>query len=303
MKRQLAFVLGGGGARGALQVGALRALLEAGFYPDILVGTSIGAVNAAFMATRGVNLEAIDGLELAWQDAMNADLLPSNYLWLSVRVLFNRPTISHAHRMQNFFIKHGVTPDLKFGDIHGVQLVLIAADLNAGCPVLYGLDPRQSVLEGVLASTTLPPWISPLQKEGQLLIDGGAVSNLPIETALTLGATEIIALDLFDPRGLASDAPGFGQFVSKLLITIAQRQMELELALASARGVPVRRISLRGKEPVLLSDFRHTLALIERGYALANSEIARWQVESQPRWRKWLNQFRKGGLLKQRTNL
>jgi NTE family protein len=302
VKSQLAFVLGGGGARGALQVGALRALLEAGFYPDLLVGTSIGAVNAAFLATRGVNLETIAGLELAWQDAMSADLLPSNYLWLSVRVLFNRPTISHAHRMQDFFIRHGVAPDLKFGEIHGVQLVLVAADLNAACPVLYGLDPRQSVLEGVLASTTLPPWISPMQKEGQLLIDGGAVSNLPIETALTLGATEIIALDLFDPRGMASDVPGFGQFVSKLLITIAQRQMELELALASARRVPVRRISLRGKEPILLSDFRQTLALIERGYALANSEIIRWQIESQPLWRKWLNQFRKGGLLKQHTN-
>jgi predicted acylesterase/phospholipase RssA len=141
-----------------------------------------------------------------------------------------------------------------------------------------------------------------MQKEDQLLIDGGAVSNLPIETALMLGTTEIIALDLFDPRSLISDAPGFGQFVSKLLITIAHRQQELELALASARSIPVRRISLRGEEPVLLSDFQHTLPLIDRGYSLAKIEITRWQVENQPVWRKWLNQFRMGGLLNQRAN-
>ena len=302
MKRKLAFVLGGGGARGAMQVGALRALLEAGFYPDILVGTSIGAVNAAFMASRGIKLETIDRLEKAWQDAMVADLLPSNYLWLSVRTLFNRPMVSHAHRMQSFFINHDLSPELKFNDIHGVQLVVIAADLNTGSPVLFGLDPTQSVLEGVLASTTLPPWISPMQKDGQLLIDGGVVSNLPIETALMLGATEIIALDLFDPRSLISDAPGFGEFVSKLLITIAHRQQELELALASARSIPVRRINLRGEEPVLLSDFQHTLPLIKRGYTLTKNDIARWQIENQPVWRKWLSQFRQGGLLKQRAN-
>ena len=55
----LAFVLGGGGGRGALQVGALRALLEAGLQPDLLVGTSAGAVNATYLAMRGFNLETL----------------------------------------------------------------------------------------------------------------------------------------------------------------------------------------------------------------------------------------------------
>ena len=66
MRRSLAFVLAGGGARGALQVGALRALLESGIRPDLLVGTSIGAINAAFLGLHGYTTESLDLLKAAW---------------------------------------------------------------------------------------------------------------------------------------------------------------------------------------------------------------------------------------------
>ena len=69
MKRPTALVLGGGGARGALQVGALRALLEAGRQPELLVGTSIGAVNAAFLAVRGLAPASLEALAGAWREA------------------------------------------------------------------------------------------------------------------------------------------------------------------------------------------------------------------------------------------
>ncbi|HUI87687.1 MAG TPA: patatin-like phospholipase family protein, partial [Anaerolineales bacterium] len=67
MKKCLAFVLGGGGARGAMQVGALRALFEAGLKPDLLVGTSIGAINATGLALWGVDLAGVEALEHAYQ--------------------------------------------------------------------------------------------------------------------------------------------------------------------------------------------------------------------------------------------
>ncbi len=78
MKRPLAFVLGGGGSRGALQIGALRGLLEAGLYPDLLVGTSIGAANAAYLAVNGVTMETIDRLETIWHSTIQLELMPSN---------------------------------------------------------------------------------------------------------------------------------------------------------------------------------------------------------------------------------
>jgi NTE family protein len=274
VNKPLAFALGGGGARGALQVGAVRALLEAGYQPDLLVGTSIGAVNATYLALHGPTLTSLPGLIEAWHDAAAADLLPANYLWLTVRVLFNRAGWRPYHRMRDFFIAHGATPDLRFGDL-GTRLILVAADLNTGRSVLYGADPQQSVLEGLLASTALPPWVHPLEKDEQFLVDGGVVSTLPIEPALAQGAREIIALDLADPREVPVEAHGFGPFLGKLMNTIERRQQEMELALAEARDVPVWRIALQGEQPVPIWDFSHTDELIERGYAIAGGEIRR----------------------------
>jgi len=289
----LAFVLGGGGGRGALQVGALRALLEANIRPDLLVGTSAGATNAAFVAVHGFTPETLAELEAAWRDAAKADLLPANYLWLTVRMLFNRPRVESHHRMRDFFVAHGLTPDLRFADIREPKLILVAADLNERRAILYGDDPDRSVLEGLLASTTIPPWTHPLEVGDHLLMDGGAVSNLPIEPALAQGATEVIALDIADPRVTESDAHGFGPFVAKLAATVEQRQLELELALAEARGVPVHRIVLRAAPPVALWDFSEPDALIARGYEIARQEIAGWRPDRRVGWRRWLAQIRR----------
>lgn len=65
MKRTLAFVLAGGGAKAALQVGTLRALCEAGIHPDLLVGSSARAINTAFLGLHGFTLAALDQLEAA----------------------------------------------------------------------------------------------------------------------------------------------------------------------------------------------------------------------------------------------
>ncbi len=287
-KSCLAFVLSGGGARGALQVGALRALLEAGIRPGLLVGTSVGAMNAAYLAVHGFTPEALQGLEAAWYDAAQADLLPANYLWLTVRFLFNRVgTRAQAHHLRDFLVTHGLNPDLRFGDLSGPRLILVAADLTERRPALYGEDLSQSVLEGLLASTAIPPWIRPLQVEGRLLIDGGAVSVLPIEPALRHGATEIIALDLLDVQEIEPESQGFGPFLAKLLDTVAQRQIDVEMALARSEGVPVRHLRLQAGQPVPIWDFQYTGALIAQGYSIARGEIALWSPERQRRSNWW----------------
>jgi NTE family protein len=290
-RRTLAFVLGGGGARGALQVGALRALLEAGIRPDLLVGTSVGAINAASLALGGVCLEGLDRLVEAWRDAMAADLLPVNHLWLSVRALVGRGSDRSGYRMREFLMAHGLSPDLRFGDLRGVGLILVATDLNERRPVLYGPDPHDSVLEGVLASAAVPPWVRPRSRGGRFVIDGGFVSTLPVEPALARGATEIIALDLAGPHTLSSDAPGIAPFVVKLLATIEQREIDLELALAAARTVPVHRISLFTDPPVPVWDFNRTEELFLAGYERARAAMSTWELAPSVQWwarREWL---------------
>ena len=290
MAKQLAFVLSGGGARGALQAGALRALLEADIRPDMLVGTSAGAINATFLAVHGVSLTSVESLAQAWHDAISGDLLTSNYVWATLSAFFNRSGHGGYQRMRDFFIAHGLAPELRFGDL-GVRLLVVAAELNCGCPVLYGTDPQHLVLDSVLASAALPPWVPPIEKDGQLLMDGGMISNLPVEPAVTHGATEIIALDLTDPREIPAEARGWLPFLSKLRNMAERRQMELELEVAAARGVPVKRIALQGVSPVAVWDFQRANELVSRGYEITRREMDTWQRERKAMRLGWLRRW------------
>jgi NTE family protein len=163
--------------------------------------------------------------------------------------------------------------------------------------VVYGQDPRDSILEGVLASTALPPWVTPFEKQGQLLIDGGVVSNLPIEAAMTAGATEIFALDLADYRDVLVQNERFGVFVSKLIYTVEQRQQNLELAMAAARGIPVTHLRLQGIDHVPLWDFHHTTELIVQGYQAARQEMKKQPPAPLGNWllRWWRTRRRAAG--------
>jgi len=268
--KSLAFVLSGGGSRGALQVGALYALGESGLRPDLLVGTSIGAVNAAFLALNGFAKESMDTLAAAWRTAAGFNPLPKDYVWLTVRAMFGRASNDPSDRVKDLLVAHGLTPELRFGDIKHPRLIVVSSDLNTGQPVLHGELPDDNVLEALLLSTALPPWFRPVRKQGRYLMDGGVVSNLPIEAALKLGATEIVALDLMDMRDvLLGGGEGIGGFLDKLILAVEKRQSDLELQLARARGIPLVYLELVGETPVPMWDFQHTKELIAQGYAIA----------------------------------
>jgi len=278
MKKTLAFVLGGGGSRGALQVGSLYALLESRVQPDLLIGTSIGAVNAAFLALHGFSRESLDSLKQTWQQAALMDLLPSNYVQSTLRAMLGRSSINPAQRIQDFFVGHGFTAELRFSDLQTIRLVIVSSDLTTGQPVLHGDQPDEKVLEALLMSTALPPWNMPVKKQSRYLMDGGVLSNLPIEPALRMGATHIVALDLLDAREVFRETNKFGYFLDRLTYAVQKRQLDLELGLAKAQGVPVMYLDLVGKDAVALWDFHRTEELIERGYEITQLAIAKGQI-------------------------
>ena len=271
----LTFVLSGGGTRGALQVGALYALLEAGYQPDMLVGVSIGAVNAAFLARHGFSRPSLDRLKSAWLDSMHINLLPSNYVWLALRAMLRRSSIDPAKRIRDFFIANGLVPELTFAELQQPRLVIVSADLNAAQPVLHGLSGEEKVLDALLISTALPPWFMPVKDQGHYLMDGGVVSNLPVEPALRAGARRIIALDLMDTRGSQGLGIHLPEFIDKLSSASEKRQTTLELELAEARGIPTQYIGLSGQKPTPFWDFSKTPELIEQGYQITRDHLAR----------------------------
>jgi NTE family protein len=273
MSQQTAFVFGGGGARGALQVGALQALLDAGFRPDLVVGTSAGAINAAFLALRGFSPQGIKDLTSAWQMASELDLLPANYVSMTLRAVMRRSSLAPSARICDFLVSNGIEPGLRFQDMQGPRLIIVSSDLNTGKPMLHGTSLDDCVLDALLLSTALPPWTMPVRKQGHYLMDGAVVSSLPIEPALQCGATDIVALDLIDAREPFGEVNGFGSFLNQLTYAVERREVDLELELAKARNVPVFYVCLTSDELVHIWDFGHTADLISQGYRSARIAI------------------------------
>lgn len=280
MAKKLAFVLSGGGSRGALQVGALYALLEAGIQPDFLIGASIGAVNATFLAINGFSKDSLDRLKAAWLAADTSEMFPANYLWLTVRAMFKRSSRDPSRHLKKFFVTHGITSELQFAHLDKPKLVIVSTDLNSGKPILHGEILEDKVLDALLLSTALPPWFMPVRKQERYLMDGGVVSNLPVEPALKIGATEIVALDLTDPRELLGSGDEVRKFLDRLIYSVEKRQLDLELQLAEARGIPLLYIGLTGELPIPIWDFQHTDELIAQGYEIAKQEIDKQRFTS-----------------------
>jgi NTE family protein len=273
MEKCLAFVLGGGGARGALQVGAFRALFEAGYQPDLLVGTSIGAANAACLAMWGVNMDGVAALEEAYRSMAEGRLMdtPGRMLW---HTLSGRPFYT-SRRAKEFLIAAGFTPEVRFDQLQNVRVGLVSAEIGSGQLVIYGMDPGQSVLEGVLASCSVPPWFEPIENDDRLIVDGGALSLLPIEAALNMGATQIIALDLSGSPTPSRPIRRLSQ-LEKSIAAFTQREIYLETALAEARGVPLHYMRLLSNPPIQMWDFSTYRDLIKTGYETASRHLSDW---------------------------
>ena len=136
MKKKLAFVLGGGASRGAMQVGALRALLEVGYQPDLVTGTSIGATNAAFLAVNGFTLEAVNKLEQVWKSVVDNEMLPSHFWWQAMRVALPAHTRRSVHFLLGWL---AVQVLLGIATLLYVVPIPLAAAHQAGALVLFSL--------------------------------------------------------------------------------------------------------------------------------------------------------------------
>lgn len=199
-----AFVLSGGGARGALQVGALRALLEHGERPDVIIGTSIGAWNGAWIA-HDPSVEGVDGLEAIWRTLTSRQVLlgfdPAasqrqrhiaglRLLVAARRVTAGAPSLYSDAGLRQLIVRH--LGERTFADLR-VPLRIIATDLTHGRRAIFGTGPLGPA---ILASSAMPGIFPPVCIDGCAYIDGGALDNCSLETALEMGARRIFVVDV-----------------------------------------------------------------------------------------------------------
>ncbi len=186
-----AFVLGGAGNMGAIQLGMLRALLERGVTPDLVVGCSAGALNGGAIAS-APTLETLKRLEVLWEGLTRSDVWPTGTAAGMMR-LFRRGTALNGNEGLRRVVERFL-PGATFSDL-AVPFACVATSLDTGRERWFDSG---SLTDAVLASSALPVLLPPVEIDGELFVDGATVNVVPLAKALEMGATRLFILQLKD---------------------------------------------------------------------------------------------------------
>jgi NTE family protein len=223
-----AFVLAGGGSLGAVEVGMLLALAEAGVRPDMIVGSSAGAVNAAFFAGRP-NVEGARALRAIWINLRARDVFPVSPL----------AGLLGAFALRDHLVDPGPFRRLLADHIHyrlledaEVPVHVVATNVLTGRESLLSKGP---VVPAVLASAAIPGVFPPVAIDGTHYFDGSVASNTPVAAALELGAKRIVVLPTgysCEMKSLPTSAlgmalHGINVLIARQLVVDVERFMDL----------------------------------------------------------------------------
>jgi NTE family protein len=216
-----AFVLAGGGSLGAVQVGMMHSLAKHGITADMVVGSSVGALNGAYYAG-DPTLKGVLRLEGIWRGLQRRDVFPITWR-----------TLLGFLRHRDFLVPHDgirklIEDHLPYRELQDAKLPVhvVATDIITGDSVVLS---EGSAAEAIVASTAIPGAFSPILYRKHYLADGAISSNTPIRVAVSLGATRLIIL----PTGhaCALQGPPSGAVANALhaLTLLISRQLVSEL--------------------------------------------------------------------------
>jgi NTE family protein len=253
----VAFVLSGGAGLGAIQVGMLRALYERGIAPDLIVGTSAGALNGAFVASRPQTVPTADALGDIWRGLRRGQAFPLNPLTGLLGFLGARDHLVPESGLRRLIVRHVESRRL---EAMAIPLHVVAVDVVTGEELRLSSGP---VLEAVLGSAAVPGVLPPVPWADRTLMDGGVANNTPISHAIELGAERVYVL----PTGhaCALEEPPAGALAMALhavsLLTHRRLVDDIERHRADAHLVVLPPPCPLRIAPI---DFAHADELIER---------------------------------------
>jgi NTE family protein len=263
-----AFVLSGGASLGAMQVGMLRALYERAITPDLLVGTSAGALNAAFVASRPQSVATADELARVWRGLHRDDVFPINARTLLGGVTNQRDHLVSDHGLRRLIQRH---LQIDLVEDAAVPLHLVAFDAVSGEEVRLSTG---SARDAVLAAAAIPGVLPPVHVGDRLLVDGGIVDNTPISHAVELGAERIYVLATTDPfaRGMAAPPRGALDAALHALVVLVGARLEADLARYAGEAELIV-LPAANAHRVQPTDFDHSSRLIGEALAAARSAL------------------------------
>jgi NTE family protein len=216
-----AFVFAGGGSFGAIQVGMMHSLAAHGVSADMVVGSSVGALNGAYYAG-DPTLNGVLQLEAIWRGLTRQDIFPITWR-----------TLLGFIRRRDFLIPHDgiqklIDDHLPYRNLEDARLPLhiVTTDIVSGDSVVLSEGPAD---QAIVASTAIPGAFAPIRYKDFYLADGAISSNTPVRVAVDKGARRLIIL----PTGYAcaTHTPPSGAVASALhaLTLLIARQMVGEL--------------------------------------------------------------------------
>lgn len=191
--RKTALVLGGGGSRGAYEIGVWQALRELGIRIDIITGTSVGAINGALIAA-----DAFDLAVSLWKEVETSMVFD-----MEIRDILANTGLG-AGKLKDLLRRHIDEDAVRKSP---VEYGLVTAELPSMTPKFLMKDriPEGKLVDYLLAGSTLFPAMKGYEIDKLKYVDGAFTDNLPVGLALDQGATHVIAVDLESPGVIRKD--------------------------------------------------------------------------------------------------
>jgi NTE family protein len=251
-----AFVLSGGGSLGAVQVGMLLALAEQRIAPDILIGTSVGAVNAGWIAG-GATLTDIESLADIWAAIRRQDVFPTAPVRGLLGLLGHRDHLVPAESFRTLLERH-----LKFKDLADATIAVrvVTTDLLTGQEILLG---DGNAIDAIAASAAIPGVFPSVESHGRILVDGGASNNVPISHAIDLGATTVYVLPTGYACALTTPPRGALATALQALTLVLQQRLATDVVRYTG-SVDLHVVPPLCPLTISPLDFTHTAELISR---------------------------------------
>lgn len=248
----------------------LLALADEGITPDLIIGTSVGAVNGGWIASR-CDPDGIRALGDLWVSLTRQDIFPTHLVAGALGMLGRR-----SHLVPNSGLRRVLTENLQFSRLEDapIPLHVVATDVVSGTDVLLSSG---NAVDAITASAAIPGVFPPVRINGRDLMDGGVVNNTPVSHAVALGADRVWVL----PTGYSCDLPGSPKTALTMALHAVTVAVNHRLAVDVAhfeQAVDLRVI--RPLCPIAISgaDFSHAGVLIERSHAATRA----WLAENPP---------------------
>ncbi len=262
--QRTAFVFAGGSSLGAVQVGMLKALIDHDIRPDFVVGSSAGAINAAYFA--GTPTAAgIAEMDRLWCGLRREDIFQISPVMGVLSLLTGRDHMVPASGLQRVLESQFANRSIDAG---ALPCCIVTTDMLSGCEFRMQLGP---LVPALLASAAIPGVFPPVHLHDRYLVDGGVTNHTPVSAALALGATTIYVLPTGYSCGLtAPPRTAIGTALHALNLLIAQQLVD---AVRHARHeADIRVVPPPCPQPISSYDFSHARDLIDQ----AEASTRRW---------------------------